>query len=223
MVRILDGEVTPITIEQDNLKEYLGSPIFRDERNLSGPGVVTGLAWTSMGGATLSIEAAKTHSFNRGFKLTGQLGDVMKESAEIAYGYVVSHAEQFGADSSFFEKSFIHLHVPAGATPKDGPSAGITIASALLSLARNQPVRAIAMTGELTLTGHVFPIGGVREKMIAARRAGIRELILPEENQGEFSEVPEHIRKGIKVHFACTFEDVVPLLFDRKGKKENKP
>ncbi|MEJ1296957.1 MAG: endopeptidase La [Candidatus Sedimenticola sp. (ex Thyasira tokunagai)] len=216
VVRILDGEATPITIEQDNLQEYLGSPIFRDERNLSGPGVVTGLAWTSMGGATLSIEAVRTHGFNRGFKLTGQLGDVMKESAEIAYGYVVSHADQFGADPAFFEKSFIHLHVPAGATPKDGPSAGITIASALLSLARNQPVRAIAMTGELTLTGHVFPIGGVREKMIAARRAGIRELILPEENRGEFSEVPEHIRKGIKVHFACTFEDVVPLLFSRK-------
>ncbi|MES9900891.1 MAG: endopeptidase La [Sedimenticola sp.] len=219
VVRILDGEATPITIEQDNLQEYLGSPIFRDERNLSGPGVVTGLAWTSMGGATLSIEAVRTHGFNRGFKLTGQLGDVMKESAEIAYGYVVSHAEDFGVDQAFFEKSFIHLHVPAGATPKDGPSAGITIASALLSLARNQPVRAIAMTGELTLTGHVFPIGGVREKMIAARRAGIRELILPEENRGEFSEVPEHIRKGIKVHFACTFEDVVPLLFSRKKRR----
>lgn len=217
VVKILDGEATPITVDQDNLKDYLGSPIFRDERNLSGPGVVTGLAWTSMGGATLSIEAVRTHSFSRGFKLTGQLGDVMKESAEIAYGYIVAHAAKFGADQAFFEDSFIHLHVPAGATPKDGPSAGITIASALLSLARNQPVRPIAMTGELTLTGHVFPIGGVREKMIAARRAGIRELILPEDNRGEFSEVPEHIRKGIKVHFACAFEDVVPLLF--KGSK----
>ncbi len=222
VVRILEGEETPITIEQDNLTALLGSPIFRDERNLSGPGVVTGLAWTTMGGATLSIEAVKTHSFSRGFKLTGQLGDVMKESAEIAYGYVVAHAEQFGADQKFFEKSFIHLHVPAGATPKDGPSAGITIASALLSLARNLPVRPIAMTGELTLTGQVFPIGGVREKMIAARRAGIRELILPEENRGEYSEVPEHIRKGIKVQFACTFEDVVPLLFGRRKKSDDK-
>lgn len=215
VVRILDQEPTPIVVEPADLKEYLGSPIFRDERNLSGPGVVTGLAWTAMGGATLSIEAVRTHSYTRGFKLTGQLGDVMRESAEIAYGYIVANAARLGADADFFENSFIHLHVPAGATPKDGPSAGITIASALLSLARNQPVRNIAMTGELTLTGHVFPIGGVREKMIAARRARIHELILPEENRGEYEEVPEHIRKGIKVHFACNFDDVAPLLFKK--------
>lgn len=215
VVKMLDGVKPPINVTEADLKDYLGSPVFRDDRNLSGPGVVTGLAWTSMGGATLSIEAVKTHSFTRGFKLTGQLGDVMKESAEIAYGYIVANAESFGADPKFFENSFIHLHVPAGATPKDGPSAGITMASALLSLARNQPIRHIAMTGELTLTGHVFPIGGVREKMIAARRAGIRELIVPEENKGEFEEVPEHIRKGIKVHFASTFEDVVPCLFGK--------
>ncbi|WP_275099942.1 endopeptidase La [Sedimenticola hydrogenitrophicus] len=215
VVKILDREPTPIVVEEADLKEYLGSPIFRDERNLTGPGVVTGLAWTAMGGATLSIEAARTHSYTRGFKLTGQLGDVMRESAEIAYGYVMANAARLGADPEFFEKGFIHLHVPAGATPKDGPSAGITIASALLSLARNQPVRHLAMTGELTLTGHVFPIGGVREKMIAARRARIRELILPEENRGEYDEVPEHIRKGIKVHFACGFDDVAPLLFKK--------
>ena len=215
VVKILDGEETPVTVNSDDLPDYLGSPVFRDERNLGGPGVVTGLAWTSMGGATLSIEAVRTHSYVRGFKLTGQLGDVMQESAEIAYGYVLSQAQAFGVDPDFFEKSFIHLHVPAGATPKDGPSAGITIASALLSLARDKPVRRIAMTGELTLTGHVFPIGGVREKMIAARRAGIRELILPEDNRGEYDEVPGHIRKGIKVHFASTFTEVVPLLFSR--------
>jgi len=217
VVEILEGRKPPIPVGKDDLKHYLGSPVFRDERNLGGPGVVTGLAWTAMGGATLSIEAVRTHGFTRGFKLTGQLGDVMKESAEIAYGYIVSHAEQYGADPAFFEGSFIHLHVPAGATPKDGPSAGITIASALLSLARNKPVRRIAMTGELTLTGHVFPIGGVREKMIAARRTGIRELILPEENRGEFDEVPAHIRKGFKVHFARTFDDVASLLFGRGG------
>jgi ATP-dependent Lon protease len=212
-VRMLEGEQTPIRIEEEDLKSYLGSPVFRDERKLSGPGVVTGLAWTSMGGATLSIEAARTHSFTRGFKLTGQLGDVMKESAEIAYGYLVSHATQFGADPAFFEKSFIHVHVPAGATPKDGPSAGITITSALLSLARNEPIRRIAMTGEITLTGEVFPVGGIREKLIAARRAGIKEIILPADNAGDFEEVPEHIRKGLKVHFASRYEDVLPLLF----------
>ncbi|MCG8425966.1 MAG: endopeptidase La, partial [Chromatiales bacterium] len=216
VIKILDGEQTPITVTKDDLNDYLGSPIFRDERKLSGPGVVTGLAWTAMGGATLSIEAVKTHSFNRGFKLTGQLGDVMRESAEIAYGYVVSHAEELGADPEFFEKSFIHLHVPAGATPKDGPSAGITMASALLSLATNRPVREIAMTGELTLTGHVFPVGGIREKVIAARRAGVKELILPDENKGDYDEVPNHIKKGLKVHFACTFDDVAPLLFRKQ-------
>jgi ATP-dependent Lon protease len=216
VVKILEGAKKPIEITTDNLKDYLGGPVFKDERNLSGAGVVTGLAWTAMGGATLNIEAVATHEFNRGFKLTGQLGDVMRESAEIAYGYIVSHAEVFGASQNFFSKAFIHLHVPAGATPKDGPSAGITMASALLSLARHKPVRNIAMTGELTLTGQVFPVGGIREKVIAARRAGIRELILPEDNRGDYEEVPEHIRKGLKVHYASVFEDVTPLLFRGK-------
>ncbi len=216
VVKILEKAKKPIEVTPDNLKDYLGGPVFRDERNLSGAGVVTGLAWTAMGGATLNIEAVSTHQFNRGFKLTGQLGDVMRESAEIAYGYIVGHAEEFGADREFFKTSFIHLHVPAGATPKDGPSAGITMASALLSLARNKPVRKIAMTGELTLTGQVFPVGGIREKVIAARRAGVRELILPEDNRSDYEEVPEHIRKGLKVHFASVFEDVVPLLFRRR-------
>nr|WP_295391058.1 endopeptidase La [uncultured Thiodictyon sp.] len=212
-VKMLEGATLPITIGTEDLKGYLGSAVFRDERRLSGPGVVTGLAWTTMGGTTLPIEAVRAHEQARGFKLTGQLGDVMKESAEIAYTYVTSHARDFGAESTYFDKAFIHLHVPAGATPKDGPSAGITMASALLSLARNQPVRRIAMTGEITLTGEVFPIGGVREKLIAARRAGIKEIILPEDNRGEFEEVPEHVRKGLLIHFATRFEDVVPLLF----------
>ncbi len=219
VVKILEKAKKPtktIEVSVDDLKDYLGGPVFRDERHLSGAGVVTGLAWTAMGGATLSIEAAATHEFNRGFKLTGQLGDVMRESAEIAYGYIVSHAEAFGAEQAFFKNAFIHLHVPAGATPKDGPSAGITMASALLSLARGKSVRKIAMTGELTLTGQVFPVGGIREKVIAARRAGIRELILPEDNRSDFEEVPAHIRKGIKVHFASVFEDVAPLLFRGK-------
>ncbi len=219
VVKILEKAKKPkktIEVTVDDLKDYLGGPVFRDERHLSGAGVVTGLAWTAMGGATLSIEAAATHEFNRGFKLTGQLGDVMRESAEIAYGYIVSHAEAFGAEQAFFKNAFIHLHVPAGATPKDGPSAGITMASALLSLARGKSVRKIAMTGELTLTGQVFPVGGIREKVIAARRAGIRELILPEDNRSDFEEVPAHIRKGIKVHFASVFEDVAPLLFRGK-------
>jgi ATP-dependent Lon protease len=212
-VRMLEGEQPPVTVTEGDLKGLLGSPVFRDERKLSGPGVVTGLAWTAMGGATLSIEAVRAHEQSRGFKLTGQLGDVMKESAEIAYSYLTSHAKQFGADPGYFDKAYIHVHVPAGATPKDGPSAGITMASALLSLARNEPVRRIAMTGEITLTGEVFPIGGVREKLIAARRAGIKEILLPEDNRGEYEEVPEHVRKGLRIHFVSRFEDVVPLLF----------
>jgi ATP-dependent Lon protease len=157
-----------------------------------GTGVITGLAWTSMGGATLPIEATRIHTLNRGFKLTGQLGDVMKESAEIAYSYVSSNLKSFGGDPKFFDEAFVHLHVPEGATPKDGPSAGVTMASAL-SLARNQPPKkGVAMTGELTLTGHVLPIGGVREKVIAARRQKIHELILPEANRGSFEELPDY-------------------------------
>jgi ATP-dependent Lon protease len=214
VVKILHDETTPIEISSDALESFLGHPIFRDERPLGGVGVITGLAWTSMGGATLSIEAVRTHGFSRGFKLTGQLGEVMKESAEIAYGYVLSHAETFNADPGFFEDAFIHLHVPAGATPKDGPSAGVTMASALLSLAlRREPVRNIAMTGELTLTGEVFPVGGIREKVIAARRAGIRELILPADNQGDYEDIPRHISRGFKVHFAKHYADVAMVLF----------
>lgn len=212
-LKILEGTKTPIQIKPDKLTDWLGTATFQDERKITGAGIVTGLAWTSMGGATLSIEAVVTHRYARGFKLTGQLGDVMKESAEIAYGYVISHAKNFGISDKFFKNAFIHLHVPAGATPKDGPSAGITIASALVSLALNKPIRDIAMTGELTLTGEVFPVGGIREKMVAARRLGITELIIPKENQGEYQEVPEYIRKGIKIHFASQFEAVLKILF----------
>jgi ATP-dependent Lon protease len=215
VVEVLEGAATPIEVRKEALETLLGPPVFRDERTLKGAGVVTGLAWTAAGGATLSVEAARAHGFTRGFKLTGQLGDVMRESAEIAYSYVVGHAAQLGADPGFFEKAFIHLHVPAGATPKDGPSAGITMASALLSLALDRPVRRIAMTGEITLTGEVFPVGGIREKVIAAKRAGVRELVLPADNHGHYDEIPAYIRKGLRVHFAGTFDDVVPLLFRR--------
>jgi ATP-dependent Lon protease len=141
----------------------------------------------------------------------------MRESAEIAYSFVASHAAEFDGDSEFFREAFVHLHVPAGATPKDGPSAGITMASALLSLARGLPVRPIAMTGELTLTGHVFPVGGIREKVIAARRAGLRELVLPEDNRGDYDEIPAHVREGFTVHFATTFADVAKRLFAPRG------
>lgn len=215
VIQLLKDPEAKVRIGAKDLERYLGMPVFRTEQLISGVGVVTGLAWTSMGGATLPIEATRIHTLNRGFKLTGQLGEVMKESAEIAYSYVSSHLKQFKGDPSFFDQAFVHLHVPEGATPKDGPSAGITMASALLSLARNQaPKKGVAMTGELTLTGQVLAIGGVREKVIAARRQKIHELILPEANRGDFQELPEHLKEGLTVHFARRFADVVKVLFD---------
>lgn len=214
VVRLLDEPEARVRIGQKDLEGYLGSPMFRPEQVLAGVGVITGLAWTSLGGATLPIEATRIHTLNRGFKLTGKLGDVMKESAEIAYSYVSSHLNDFKADPTFFDEAFVHLHVPEGATPKDGPSAGITMASALLSLARNQaPKKGVAMTGELTLTGQVLPIGGVREKVIAARRQKLFELILPEANRAQFDELPGYLKEGLTVHFARRFADVAKVLF----------
>jgi ATP-dependent Lon protease len=217
VVKLLKNEKAPIQVRAKDVEDYLGKPIFKKEKPMSGVGVVTGLAWTSMGGATLSVEAIHIHSLHKGFKLTGQLGSVMKESAEIAYSYIAANAERFGAADDFFDKAFIHLHVPAGATPKDGPSAGITMASALLSLARGRRlVKTLAMTGELTLTGHVLPVGGIREKVVAARRNGLKELILSDENRGDYEDLPEYIREGLTVNFVSRYPEVIPLLFDKR-------
>lgn len=217
IVQLMRGETEKVRINTRNLHEYVGAPAFRKESSLRGRGVVTGLAWTAMGGTTLPIEAQLIHSVNRGFKLTGQLGDVMKESAEIAYSYISSNLKALKGDPTFFDKSFVHLHVPEGATPKDGPSAGITMATALLSLARNQaPRTGVAMTGELTLTGKVFPVGGIREKVIAARRIGLYEVILPEANRHDFEELPAYIKEGMSVHFAEAYEDVAQIMFKNK-------
>ncbi len=203
-----------VSVNAGNLTEYLGAPPFRKQVPQRGIGVVTGLAWTAMGGATLDVEATLVHSRNRGFKLTGQLGDVMRESAEIAYSYISANLDTFGGVSSFFDEAFVHLHVPEGATPKDGPSAGITMACALLSLARGQRIkRALAMTGELTLTGRVLAVGGIREKIIAACRAGLREIILPDTVQSEFQELPAYLSKGLTVHFVSTFAEVAQIVF----------
>ncbi|OLU15207.1 endopeptidase La [Pseudomonas sp. PA1(2017)] len=215
VVKLLEDPHTKVKIAAKDLESYLGMPVFRSEQVLSGVGVITGLAWTSMGGATLPIEATRIHTLNRGFKLTGQLGEVMKESAEIAYSYVSSNLKTYKGDPTFFDQAFVHMHVPEGATPKDGPSAGVTIASALLSLARNRaPKKGVAMTGELTLTGQVLAIGGVREKVIAARRQKIHELILPEANRGSYQELPDYLKEGLTVHFAKRFSDVAKVLFD---------
>ena len=214
VVQLLEQPDKRISIKPADLKDLLGTPAFRTEKQLKGTGIITGLAWTSMGGATLPVEATRIHTLNRGFKLTGQLGEVMKESAEIAYSYLCANLATYKADRSFFDEAFVHLHVPEGATPKDGPSAGITIASALLSLARQQAPRSgLAMTGEITLTGHVLPVGGIREKVIAARRQGIHELLLPEANRGDYEELPNYLREGMTVHFARHFRDVAKVLF----------
>ncbi len=213
-VKFVQGEKKSISVGPKALDEYLGKPFFHKEKPISGVGVVTGLAWTAMGGATLSIEATQVHTHNRGFKLTGKLGEVMRESAEIAYSYIASHLKQYGARESFYDDAFVHLHVPEGATPKDGPSAGITMATALLSLARGKKVpRPIAMTGELTLTGQVLPVGGIREKVIAARRIGIRELILPYANKGDYEELPDYITEGFTVSFAKHYREVAKVVF----------
>jgi ATP-dependent Lon protease len=200
----------------DQLKEYLKNPVYEDDEILAEgkPGIVTGLAWTSLGGAILSIEATKMLSGRKGFKQTGQLGGVMVESSEIAYSYVVANTEKFGGTSEFFKKYFVHLHVPAGATPKDGPSAGITMATALISLMIDKPViTKLGMTGELTLTGEVLPIGGLKEKIIAARRAGLKQIIIPIQNKKDFVELPEHLKDNLEVFYAKTFQDVFKVAF----------
>ncbi len=216
VVTLLSHETDHINVGVKDVETLLGMPYFRPEKTLHGVGVVTGLAWTSMGGATLPIEANKVHELTRGLKLTGKLGDVMKESAEIAYSYVFSHTKSYQRHPEFFDKCLVHLHVPEGATPKDGPSAGISMATALMSLAKGEPVRkGLAMTGELTLTGQVLAVGGIREKIIAAKRSKISEVILPEPNRRDFEELPDSVKEGITVHFAERFTDVEKVVFNR--------
>jgi ATP-dependent Lon protease len=209
------GRTDKITVTKKDVETILGKPIFTEEEVFEEvPGVVTGLAWTSMGGATLQIEATAMPSKNKGFKQTGQLGKVMVESSDIAYSYVMAHLEEYGADPEFFDKHFVHLHVPAGATPKDGPSAGVTMATALLSMITGQPViKKLGMTGELTLTGKVLPIGGVKEKIIAVKRIGLKTVILPKANRKEFEELPDHLREDLHVHFARDYRDVYKVAF----------
>jgi ATP-dependent Lon protease len=218
VVKLLKGEPAPIVVKAADIEDYLGKVVFEKEKRSSGVGKITGLAWTAMGGATLTVEATRIHNFSRGLKLTGQLGEVMRESAEIAYSYIQANAGKFGVKPDYFENAFIHLHVPTGATPKDGPSAGITMATAILSQARGRrPVRPLAMTGELTLTGDVLPVGGIQEKVIAAKRSGIRELILPAANRGDFEELQEHIREGMTVYFVTRYPEVDAVVFHGAG------
>ncbi len=217
VVKLLEEPDLLVSITVKNLEDYLGKPFFKKESLITGVGVVTGLAWTTLGGVTLAVEAAGVKSKTRGggFKQTGQLGDVMRESAEIAYSFLLSNATRYGVKEDFFQTHFIHLHVPEGATPKDGPSAGITMTSALLSLGLGKKIkRNLAMTGELTLTGKVLPVGGIKEKVISAKRNGINELILPEANRGDIETVPEHIKEGLTIHFATRYDQVAKIVLD---------
>jgi ATP-dependent Lon protease len=207
------------TITSANLHTYLGVPKFMPEveRELDEIGVVTGLAWTETGGDILYIEAT-TMRGKGSLTLTGHLGDVMKESAHAALTYVRSRAEKLGIHPDVFGKTDVHIHVPAGAIPKDGPSAGVTMATALASVFTNAPVRKdIAMTGEVTLRGRVMPIGGLKEKTLAARRAGINTIILPKENEKDLDDIPKNVRQNMKFIFAETMDEVIANALRKKA------
>jgi ATP-dependent Lon protease len=216
---VAESKPTPITVKAEDLHEYLGKPRFFAETAImiDRPGVVTGLAWTPTGGDILFVEATQMPG-NKQLALTGQLGDVMKESAQAALSYVRSQAEAFGINKDFFEKTDIHIHVPAGAIPKDGPSAGVTMTTAIVSMLTGKLVKNdLAMTGEITLRGKVMPIGGVKEKVLAAKRAGIKTVILPEKNKNDLEDVPEDLRKEMEFIFVDTIDQVIKNALKEKG------
>lgn len=196
--------------------QYLGQPIFREDEILRAdrPGMAIGLAWTSMGGDTLVIEAV-TYPGKGELKLTGKLGEVMQESASIALTHLKSIASKHGIEANWFESHAIHLHVPEGATPKDGPSAGVTMATAFFSLIKDQTIKAdLAMTGELDLVGKVMPIGGLKEKVLAARRNKIKTILIPKFNARDLDELDAEIKEGITFHPVSTFDEVLYHVFD---------
>src|SRR5690606_33797961 len=211
-VKVADGEKGPWTLKtEDDVREFLGPPRFTSEvaERTAETGVATGLAWTAVGGEILFIEATRMHGTGK-LQLTGQLGDVMKESAQAAMSYVRSHAKQLGIPEDFLEKSDIHIHIPAGAMPKDGPSAGVTMMTALVSLLTHIKVRHdVAMTGEITLRGRVLPVGGIKEKVLAAHRAGIKRIILPERNRVDLEEVPKEIIESLEFIFVSRMDQVL--------------
>jgi ATP-dependent Lon protease len=229
--RRAEGNETPLVITPDVVTEMLGAPTFLDEEmeeRTKEPGVAIGLAWTPAGGDVLFIEASRMAGTGT-LTLTGQLGEVMKESARAALSWFRAHAAAYGADPDFFKNSEIHLHVPSGAIPKDGPSAGVTIATALASELTRRPVRGdIAMTGEITLSGRVLPVGGIKEKVLAARRVGVREVILPRQNEKNVNEdLTDELRRDMTIHFVSTVEEVLllaltPVLKTRGDRKERR-
>jgi ATP-dependent Lon protease len=213
-LRFAEGNEEKAVITSELLNELLGPEMFLPEemRKNMLPGVATGLAWTETGGDVLYIESTLLPN-GKGLTLTGQLGEVMQESAKIAQSYVWAHAADLGVDPELIKSSGVHLHVPAGAIPKDGPSAGVTMTTAMASLYANLPARSdIAMTGEVTLAGLVLPIGGVKEKVLAARRAGIKQVILPYGNKKDLREIPDHVRQEMQFHFVNRVEEVLSIV-----------
>lgn len=214
-------------VTEDNLSDYVGKPIFTSDRLYEKDplphGIVMGLAWTSMGGSALYIEtqgikrSLDAEGKRRGggtLKVTGQLGDVMKESTQIAYTVARARLAEKEPENMYFDEWDVHMHVPEGATPKDGPSAGVTMVTSMLSLALDRPIRNdLAMTGEISLTGKVLAVGGIKEKMMAARRAGIKCIIFPATNKRDFDEIPEYLKDGLEVHFAEDYSQVYEVAF----------
>ncbi|KAL0611882.1 Lon protease-like protein, mitochondrial [Plecturocebus cupreus] len=222
--KIVSGEAESVEVTPENLQDFVGKPVFTVERmyDVTPPGVVMGLAWTAMGGSTLFVETSLRRPRDKDAKgekdgsleVTGQLGDVMKESARIAYTFARAFLMQHAPDNEYLVTSHIHLHVPEGATPKDGPSAGCTIVTALLSLAMGRPVRQnLAMTGEVSLTGKILPVGGIKEKAIAAKRAGVTCIVLPAENKKDFCDLAAFITEGLEVHFVEHYCQVFDIAF----------
>jgi ATP-dependent Lon protease len=209
----IEKKKKPSSVGASDIQTYLGVTKYEYEvkQEEDMVGVATGLAWTPNGGDIIFIEAARMRG-SKNLILTGSLGDVMQESARAALSYIRSNASQFHIKDSIFEKSDIHIHVPEGATPKDGPSAGITICTALISLLTNQKVRRdVAMTGEVTLTGRILPIGGLKEKLLAAKRARIKTIIIPERNKKDLADIPKHLLSNLNIHFAKTLDDVMKI------------
>jgi ATP-dependent Lon protease len=209
----------PVSVGSGDVREWLGRPHFFAEAadRTSVPGVATGLAVTGAGGDVLFVEATSMEG-TEGLTITGQLGDVMKESAEIALSYVRSHAETLGIDATQLVGRRLHVHVPAGAVPKDGPSAGVTMVTALVSLLRGQPVRSsVAMTGEVTLRGKVLPIGGVKQKVLAAHRMGLTEVVLPKRNGPDLEDVPQSVRDVMSFHLADDVAEVLAAALEPAG------
>jgi ATP-dependent Lon protease len=223
--KVAEGQKGLTVVEAESVPSFLGPAKFFSEvaERTSEPGVATGLAWTPTGGDILFIEATRMKG-RKGFSLTGQLGEVMKESAQAALSYVRAKAKTLKIPENFFDSSDIHIHVPAGAIPKDGPSAGVTIFTAITSLLTGRPVRNdVAMTGEITLRGLVLAVGGIKEKILAARRAGITTVILPKRNEKDLQEVPEQVKKDMKFHFVQRMDEVIRIALKPKPNSKAKP